>query len=55
MDWLDRSDKPVTEIALALGYTDASNFARAFRRHTGLSPRAYRNASLHTTPEQLAS
>jgi AraC-like DNA-binding protein len=52
MDWLDRSDKPVTEIAFALGYTDVSNFSRAFRRHTGISPRAYRKASLHRTPEQ---
>jgi len=45
MDWLDRSDKPVTEIALALGYTDVSNFSRAFRRHTGISPRAFRQAA----------
>ncbi len=45
MEWLDHSDKPVTDIALALGYTDASNFARAFRRHTGLSPRAFRDAA----------
>lgn len=55
MDWLDRSDKPVTDIALALGYTDASNFARAFRRRTGISPSVYRSSSLRTTPEQLAS
>jgi AraC-like DNA-binding protein len=41
-EWLDRSEKPVTEIALDLGYTDASNFARAFRQHTGLSPSEYR-------------
>ena len=40
--WLDRSEKPITEVALHLGYTDASNFARAFRRHTGLSPTEYR-------------
>jgi AraC-like DNA-binding protein len=41
-DWLNRSEKPVTEIALDLGYTDASNFSRAFRRHTGLTPTEYR-------------
>lgn len=29
---------PVTTVALELGYTDASNFARAFRRATGGSP-----------------
>ena len=30
------------EIARALGYSDASNFARPFRRMTGVSPREYR-------------
>jgi AraC-like DNA-binding protein len=43
-DWLGATDMPVTEIAAALGYTDASNFARAFRAQTGLSPAAYRLA-----------
>ena len=47
ISWLDFSDRSVTEISLALGYTDPSNFARAFRRHTGLSPRALRDAKLH--------
>jgi len=32
--------QPVTTVALELGYTDASNFARAFRRATGCSPRS---------------
>jgi len=41
-EWLNHSEKPITEIALDLGYTDASNFGRAFRRHTGLSPSEYR-------------
>ena len=44
MHWLDRTDRPVMDIAIALGYTDASNFARAFRRHTGVSPREFRKA-----------
>jgi len=42
--WLAESDSPVSEIAYALGYTDAANFARAFRRQTGMSPSAYRRA-----------
>jgi len=33
----------ITDIAAELGYTDASNFARAFHRQTGVSP-AYRLA-----------
>ena len=35
-------ENSVTEIALELGYTDTANFSRAFRRHTGLSPSAFR-------------
>jgi AraC-like DNA-binding protein len=30
------------EIAIRLGYSDQSNFSRAFRRWTGVSPQAYR-------------
>ena len=32
----------VSSIGLELGYTDAGNFTRAFRRWAGLSPRQYR-------------
>jgi AraC-like DNA-binding protein len=34
----------VEEIAARLGYSDAANFTRAFRRWTGQSPRAHRAA-----------
>ena len=40
--WLSTPEKSVTDIALDLGYTDATNFSRAFRRHTGCSPREFR-------------
>jgi AraC-like DNA-binding protein len=44
-EWLERTDKPVVEIALDLGYADASNFTRAFRRATGVSPSMFRKAA----------
>lgn len=40
--WLARSEKPIAEIAFDLGYQDASNFTRAFRRQAGVSPQTFR-------------
>ena len=48
VQWLDHTNKPITEIALDLGYTDASNFSRAFRRCTGLSPSDFRDGVKRT-------
>lgn len=44
--WLTQTDIPVVEIAVTLGYTDTSNFARAFKRMAGVPPSVYRR-----TPE----
>ena len=35
----------VEQIAERLGYAEVASFSRAFKRWTGLSPRAYRNTS----------
>lgn len=35
------------EISLELGYTDAANFTRAFKRWTGISPRQFRHLYVH--------
>ena len=39
---LESSDTPVSEIAAALAYADASAFTRAFRRWSGTTPARYR-------------
>jgi AraC family transcriptional regulator len=39
---LSRSDKPLSEIALAAGFVDQSHFSRVFKIQTGLSPGRYR-------------
>lgn len=41
-DLLGKPDLSVTEIALRLGYSDSTAFSRAFRRHSGASPRDFR-------------
>ncbi|MEE4378389.1 MAG: AraC family transcriptional regulator ligand-binding domain-containing protein [Candidatus Competibacteraceae bacterium] len=47
-DWLEKTDKPITELAFELGYTDASNFTRAFRRQIGVSPQTFRDGTIGT-------
>ena len=41
---MEGADVSIDEVALRLGYSDAANFTRAFRRWTGKSPRAHRRA-----------
>ena len=36
------SQKPISEIAIAVGFSDASNFSRTFRRWCGTTPYTYR-------------
>ncbi|UJJ31475.1 AraC-like transcriptional regulator QhpR [Halopseudomonas maritima] len=41
-NYVAHSGQSFTDIALSLGYSEASAFSRAFRRWTGLSPREFR-------------
>jgi AraC-like DNA-binding protein len=43
---LVRKDLSVTEVAAKLGYSDPSNFGRAFRKWTGQSPNQWRKRAL---------
>ncbi|MBA36060.1 MAG: AraC family transcriptional regulator [Oleispira sp.] len=41
--YIEQKNVSFSEIAFLLGFTDTSNFARAFRRWTGVSPTQYRD------------
>ncbi len=43
-EYLRSTELQVSEIALCCGYADLSNFTRQFKKHTKLSPLAYRKA-----------
>ncbi len=46
--YLNCSEMSVTDIALNIGFSDTSNFSRAFVRHTGKSPSEFRALSRNT-------
>jgi AraC-like DNA-binding protein len=48
--YLDEGRYSVSEVTYLLGFSGVSNFSRAFKRWTGLSPTAYREASAQPTP-----
>jgi AraC-like DNA-binding protein len=48
-DYLKENRYSQTQIAFMLGYSDQSNFARAFKRRTGQSPGEFRKVSLDTS------
>lgn len=43
---LQETDAKLVDVALELGYTDAANFTRAFRRWTGVPPRVVRSGGV---------
>ena len=47
---LAETARPVTEIALDVGFEDLSNFTRTFQRHVGWAPSAFRSKILQVRP-----
>lgn len=43
MQYLSQSNMSVTNLSFALGFSDPTNFSRAFRKYAGCSPREWRN------------
>lgn len=47
-DLLAYTDYPVSRVAAAVGFPDASNFSKRFKQCTGLLPLEYRNRQTNT-------
>lgn len=43
--YVGESHRTISEVAYSLGFSEVSNFSRAFRRWTGVSPSQYRSAA----------
>jgi AraC-like DNA-binding protein len=53
MSALRQADVSVTDLSLELGYDHPQNFARAFRRCVGVSPRRYRSVISNPSPARF--
>ncbi len=58
MQILRITNEPIKSLSAMVGYDDPLYFSRVFRRHTGMSPRAFREKSTQaepSSPEELAA
>lgn len=55
LEYVGNGDYRLTDVALMLGYTEASSFSRAFRRWTDLTPREYRKKASLISPASLGA
>lgn len=53
VDLLQDADIKLIEISAELGYADAANFTRAFKRWAGISPREFRNQQIKLGAKHL--
>ncbi len=49
------TNRRIMSICFECGFTDQTHFYRIFKRHTGMSPRRYRNMARKARPEDLPS
>jgi AraC-like DNA-binding protein len=49
VEYLSHSDQTIDEISRLLGFSDPSNFGRAFKKWMGVSPRAYRSRAMENS------
>jgi AraC-like DNA-binding protein len=52
MEQLRRNNKPIKQVALAVGFRNEKSFARAFRQWTGVSPGEFRRGQLPDKSEK---
>lgn len=52
---LERPWRALADVALACGYANQSHFSTAFKRATGMTPAAFRRASLQLSSLFLAA
>ena len=48
MQLLEQEAMPISDVAQAVGYMDASHFTRVFKQHTGLTPTKWRKRGRDT-------
>jgi AraC-like DNA-binding protein len=51
LDLLRRTEKPIKQIAQAVGFRSEKSFARAFQSWTGSAPMAYRSGKISKNPQ----
>ena len=50
VDLLNRTSKPIKQIALAVGFLNEKSFSRAFKQWTGTTPESIREKGRHFRP-----
>ena len=53
LDLLRRTERPIKQIAQAVGFRNEKSFSRAFRSWTGSAPTAYRSGKNSKNPQAI--